>query len=128
MKPRVLRKKVSIDETEYELSKPDARTACWLFSFLGAKIEVSGGSIFSALGKCTRAEFDEVQDIALKHTFFLDSREGNTFPTAVLDPRTGGWVDKKLGEDADSLMKLTSEYLAFVLEPFLAESGSNSQK
>lgn len=126
MEPRVLSSDITIGNKTYRLNKCDARTACWMFSFLGAKIEKEGGSIFGAIGKCTRVEFDEIQTIALKHTFFIDNKDGNEFPIAII-AANGTWIDKELGENSSALMKLTSEYLGFVIKPFLVESGLNSQ-
>lgn len=126
MASRETTKELTIDGKLYQLNKMDARTATWVFSFLGAKIEKEGGSILTGLGKCSRADFNEIQNMALKQIFFLDQKDGNTFPTPIIAPN-GSFVDKELGSDADTVMQLTSQSLAFTLEPFFIVSGSNSQ-
>jgi hypothetical protein len=108
------------------MDKPDARTACWLFNFLGAKIE-SGGSYFHALGACSHTQFDEVQGLALSHCFELQKKDENTFPISVIGPG-GVLVDKELGDSPEDLMELTAEWLEMILKPFTKGSGSNSQK
>lgn len=124
MENRAVTKNVTIEGREYQVTKVDARTACWLFTFMGAR---SGeGAILSGLGKCTRQEFDEVQALALSKVFFLDEQGGNTFPITVIAP-DGSFTDKRLASDAEAVMRLTTESLLFNLSPFLVERGSNSQ-
>lgn len=126
MNPRVRSKTISVSEREYRLDKPDARTACWIFNFLGAKI-VDGGSVFTSLGRCTHAEFDEIQSIALRHTFLIDKSNENSFPIGVVGPN-GVFADKELGDSSYDLMEVTSKWIEMVMEPFTVGSGSNSQK
>jgi hypothetical protein len=111
---------VTVNDKEYKITKTDARTACWLFSFLSAKSV--NGQILKALGLCSLEEFINLQNIVLKQTYSLESKDGNIFPTAVLDPRNGSLVDPDLRSDSASVMRLTSEAIFFNLKPFLVEN------
>lgn len=126
MNPRVNSKEIPLSGRQYRLDKPDARTACWLFNFLGAKVE-NGGSYFQALGKCSHAEFDEVQGIALRHSFELQKKDESVFPICVIGTN-GAFVDKELEGSPEQLMEITAQWLDMVLKPFTSGSGSNSQK
>lgn len=124
MENRSTTKDVTIGDKTYQIKKADARTGCWLFTFLGAR---SGdGAILSGLGKCTRSEFEEVQMIALSKITILDNQNGTVFPIPLVSPN-GSFSDKSLESDSDTIMRLTTESLLFDLMPFLVERGSNSQ-
>jgi hypothetical protein len=122
---RVSNKEVKIENRNYQLNKPDARTACYLFSFLGAKIN-ENENFFTGLGRCTRAEFNEIQSLALGKIFRMDQKEDSIFPVAIF--LNGRITDQDLENNADELMKLTSEWLVFAFDPFMVASGLNSQK
>ena len=116
MDARVLTKDIPCGDKIYQVRKMDARTACWLFSNLAVKAD--GSSILSALGKCSRPEYDEIQNLSLKHIFRLDEKDGSTFPMAVISPDGLNWVDKNLSEDPALVFKLTAEVIQFNLDPF----------
>jgi hypothetical protein len=120
---RVTSKTVTFENVTYQINKIDARTGCWLFSFMGSR---SSGDVLSALGKCSRSEFLEIQDIALRAVYTLDVQDGNTFPIAVI-AQTGAFVNPELAKDTETVFKLTCESLLFNLSPFLVAAGSNSQ-
>ena len=124
MENRQAIKEVVIRDKKYQINKIDARTSCWLFSFLGSRTE-RGGAILSGLGKCSIAEFDEIHSLALKQVFWLDNQLGNTFPTSVITP-SGTFTDPEVGADAGLVMQLMSESLMFQLSPFLVDRESNS--
>lgn len=124
MDNRVTTQDVTIGETKYRLSKADARTACWLFAILGAN--AGKGTMLSALGKITHAEFDEVQAIALRLVSRLDYKDGNEFPMPIVGAG-GAWADQALAADAGSVFQLTADTLTFNLFPFLAAGASSSQ-
>jgi hypothetical protein len=113
-------KDIPVGDKKFKLTKMDPRSACWLFTNLADKTE-SGSLLISALGKCSREEFNEIQDLALKHVFFLDEKDGNVFPT-VLVSSTGVWVDKDLESDPRAVFQLTTESIMFNISPFLTES------
>lgn len=125
MDSRVLVKDIKINERTYQINKPDARTACYLFTALGAKISEKE-TFFTGLGRCSRAEFDDIQNLALSKTFRMDQKESSVFPVAVF--MNGKLIDSELENNPDEVMKLTSEWLIFTLDPFMVGSGSNSQK
>ena len=108
---------IVIQEKTYRINKLDARSACWLFCFLMDKAE--GKAILSALGKCTKSEFDEVQSLLIKKVDFMDTKDGNTFPTAIT--KVDGSICDVTLEDAGNLFNLTTEAVMFNLTPFLAE-------
>ena len=116
MENRSNTKNVTINDKVYQLNKIDPRTICWLFGFMAGK--ASGGLILTAFGNCTRAEFDEIQSIALRSIFYLDTKDGNTFPTAILS-NGGMFTQKWLEEEPETVMKLTSDFVLFNLSPFL---------
>lgn len=120
MENRQTSRTVTVGERTFEVKKMDPRTACWLFTTMGSRSE--GGNILSALGKLTREEYTMIETEALKRVYFLDTKEGNTFPTAVLGP--SGTVTMPL--EANELLSLTTESLAFSLSPFLVGPESNS--
>lgn len=124
MKNRSTTKNVTIEEKTYQVSKMDARSACWLFAFMASRSEK--GAILSALGRCTREEFNEIQAMALRGVFFLDNKDGNTFPIAII-AQNGLFVDPELASDPEAVFRLTSEAILFNIEPFLVESKSKSQ-
>lgn len=124
MENRAITKDVPIGETKYRLGKTDARTACWLFSVLGAY--AGNGRLLSALGKMSHAEFDEVQAIALRLVSRLDYKDGNEFPMPIVSGG-GVWADQELASDAGKVMSLTVEALLFNLSPFLTADVSSSQ-
>jgi hypothetical protein len=121
---RATTKDVTIGETKYRLSKADARTACWLFSILGAN--AVSGNILSALGKVSHAEFDEVQATVLRLISRLDYKDANEFPMPIVSGG-GAWADQAVASDAGVVFKLTSQALMFNLSPFLAADESSSQ-
>ncbi len=125
MENRTSTKNVTIKDRVYQINKVDARTVCWLFSFLGARC--GDGAILTGLGRCTRQEFDDIQSMALSKIFWMDTKDGATFPTAVVGP-SGAFSDPSLAEDAETVMRLTSDFLMFNLSPFFVDRGSNSQK
>lgn len=121
------RKKFTVDTIKgkkFQINKVDARTSCWLYSFLASR---TPGSLSMALGQCSRKEFDEIQGIALSSVFYLDSDTAGTFPTAIIAPN-GAWSNEEIGSDPELIMALTIASLSFNIQPFLAESGSSSQK
>lgn len=125
MKTRVTFKDVPIGDRNYRLTKMDSRLGCWLFSTLAYKADAN--QILSALGKCTKEEFDEVQGQALRFVFRLDkSEDGTVFPMAVLAPN-GMWVDKDLADDPAEVFQLTSAAILFNIDPFLVASKSTDQ-
>lgn len=116
----------TVQEKRYQFNKVDARTACWLFTFLSAKTSRTEG-IATALGKCTRTEYDEIQTIALRSVFHLDNQDGTDFPTAVITSN-GSWTNPSYAQDSGLILELTSLAIFFNLEPFLVEDKSNSLK
>jgi hypothetical protein len=121
MNNRILTRELVVGEKRYQLKKIDARSACWLFSFLASKS--NGSTLVNGLGVCTRQEFDEITSLVLKPVVCLDHSEDGQFELAVIAPN-GIIPDSNL--DAGNLFKLISESIVFNLEPFLAEKGSNS--
>lgn len=116
--------KVTIKDKVYEINKLDARSGCWLFAFVSDR---SGdGPITSGLGKCSLKEFTEVQTLVLQGVFYLDSKDGTTFPIAVVGP--GGSLIGEVGQDVELAFKLTIESIVFNISPFLVVKGSSSQK
>lgn len=124
MENRVTQQDVPVGDRTYRLTKTTPRTACWLFAFLADKAE--GKALVAALGKCTEEEFTNIQDKALRLVYFLDTREGELFPTPIIGPG-GTIVDSYLSEQPSKLFDLTVESVLFNIQPFLAESGSSSQ-
>lgn len=100
----------------------DPRTACWLFSVMGSK--AAGKMILNAFGNCTKDEFDQIQSLALKQIYWLDSKEGNIFPTTLV-AQTGKLT---VPLEADEIYQLTCESVIFSLDPFLVEPESNLAK
>ena len=125
MENRITSKEVDIKGFTYRINKMDARSSCWLFTFLGSR-STDNSTLITSLGKCTRAEFIEIQNMLLSKVFRLDRQEDKEFPIAVLLP-SGEISDPHLSYDAEAVMNLTSEAIMFNLSPFLAGSGSNSQ-
>lgn len=123
MEPRESQKIVPIKGKNYQVNKLDARTGCWLFSFMSEKS--GSGQILSGLGKCTRPEFFDLQNLALKQVFLMDGEKGAEFPIPVVGP-SGQFVGDLVG-DVELAFRLTSESILFNLEPFLVVAGSNSQ-
>jgi hypothetical protein len=111
---------IVILEKTYRINKLDARSACWLFVVLMDKAE--GKAILSALGKCSKSEFDEIQSMILKKVDFMDTKDGNTFPTTITKV-DGSICDTTLVDDAGALFNLTTEAVMFNLVPFLADKG-----
>ena len=107
---------VPVKDKTYRINKMDARSACWLFAFLADKAE--GKALLSALGKCSKKEFDEIQSMALKQVEFMDYKDGNTFPTAVITGN-GSICDVTMQEDPSIVFNLTAECIMFNLTPFL---------
>jgi hypothetical protein len=105
----------------YLINKTSPRTACWLFTFLGSR-SAEGERIIAALGRCTREQYDEIQDIVLKLIFLKDG----DFPISVVNPKTG----ELLGDLVDPavLMRLTSLALTFQLESFMVANESKPLK
>jgi hypothetical protein len=122
MNARKLTKEVTIGDKRYQLKKIDARSACWMFAFLGGKS--NGGSIITGLGACTRSEFDEIQTLVLRPVVCLDNSSEGNFEIPIFSG-PGNLVDENL-RDAGNLFMITSEAIIFNLEPFLFERGSNS--
>ena|SRR5579862_6420314 len=122
MNNRQLTKEIEIREKTFQISKTDARTACWLFSFISSKAT----TVPEALGKCTRAEFREIQDLLLSKIFRLDIEGDKKFPVPILTG-AGNFSDPDYNSDADLVYNLTVHAIMFNIEPFLAESGSSSQ-
>jgi hypothetical protein len=122
MNNRVTMKEVAVGEKRYQLKKIDARSACWLFAFLGGRS--TGGSIISGLGACTKQEFDEITGLVLKPILCLDHSQDGQFEIPILSA-TGNITDENL-MDAGNMMVLVSEAIVFNLEPFLAGRGLNS--
>lgn len=122
MDNRKLTKDVDVGEKRYQLKKIDARSACWLFAFLGEKS--SGGSIVTGLGACTRLEFEEILSLVLKPVMRLDSGENGNFEIPIYSG-VGALVDGNL-QDAGLLFNLATEAIIFNLEPFLAGRGLSS--
>jgi hypothetical protein len=123
MENRKTEKNINLGDKVYQIKKMDPRSACWLFSFLGTRAE--GGLILSALGKCSRIEFAEIQAMSLRQIYRLDSADGNVLPIAILS-NDGSFSDPFLSDDAESVYKLTCESILFNLDPFLVVSGSKS--
>lgn len=123
MENRTPTKNFPVGDKIYQLNKVTPRTGCWLFSFLAAR--QSDSSVLSGLGRCTRAEFDEIQTIALRQVFLLDIVDGNTLPIAVLAP--DGNLIGDLKDDTELTFKLTTASLLFSLDAFLVVVGSSSQ-
>jgi hypothetical protein len=124
MEIRTSTKNVVIKDRTYQISKLDARTACWLFTFMGERSK--DGQILSGLGRCTRQEFTEVQGVLLGKVTHLDNQDGNVFPIAIIGP-TGGFSVADLSEDAETVMRLTTESLMLSLSPFFIDRESSSQ-
>ena len=122
MNNRITTKEISVGEKKYQLKKIDARSACWLFTYLGAKS--AGGSIISGLGACTKQEFEEITSLVLKPVLCLDNSDGNHFEIPIMAANSN-IVDDNL--DGGNLMSLLSQAIVFNLEPFLAERESSSQ-
>lgn len=123
MEPRESTKTVTLKDKIYQITKLDARTGCWLFAFMADR---SGeGQILSGLGKCTKAEFDNLQTLALRQVAHLDGKEGQTFPVPVLGP-SGQFVGD-LNDDVELAFRLTSESILFNLTPFLVAADSTSR-
>jgi len=116
MNNRILTKEHVVGEKTYRLKKIDARSAMWLFTFLGGKS--NGGSIISGLGACTKSEFDEVTGLVLKPILCLDHGSDGQFEIPIM-AANGNIVDENL-MDAGNLMALTSEAIVFNLDPFLS--------
>lgn len=125
MNPRVTQKDTTIGDRQYRLTKMDPRLACWLFSVLAGK-STNDGQLLSSLGQCSRELFDEIQGQALKFVFFLDTKDGNTFPIPVVAPN-GLFTDKILEGDPSEVFKLTAESIMFNVEPFVGASKSTDQ-
>lgn len=125
MEPRKKSTETIVGGKKYQLHKVDSRTACWLFSFLSSRAD---GNILSALGQCSKQEFSDLQNMALSHTFFLDEKDSNVFPTAVLAPASLNWADQNLEENPDYVFKITCEWILFNLQPFLVENKSKARE
>ena len=123
MENRETTKEIKLGDRIYQLNKADARSACWMFTFLAGKAEEK--DLMSALGKCTKEQFDDIQTRALKLIYFMDTKDGNTFPTAVIK-FDGSIVDNYLNSDPDALLQITYMSLMFNISPFLAESKLSS--
>jgi len=121
---RITAKTIKVQDKSFQIHKTDARTACWLFSYFASK---SSGMILSGLGSLTKSEFDEIQSLALKQVFTLDTSEGNTFPISIISPRDGSIIDKDLAEDPALLFHITSESLLFQLAPFLVAKKESTE-
>lgn len=123
MNRRVTESEISLEDNRYQLRKCDSGTACWLFSFLGARI-TEGQNFFTALGTCSREQFAEIQGITFSNISRLDSKDNSVFPMPIFIK--GVITDPLLANDAQLSMRLTSEWLTFVLAPFFPESGLSS--
>lgn len=123
MDNRITTQDVTIGEQVYQVRKMDPRTACWLYTMLGARS--NGGSMLIGLGRCTHAEFDEVQGVALGVVSRLDTKDGNTFPMPIVGAG-GVLADPVLAANAKGLFDLTGAAVMFSLMPFLDVSESSS--
>ena len=124
MERRETSKLVTIGDKSYQLNKTDARTSCWLFSFLGDKSE--GKVLLTALGKCTKEEFNIVQYEALRKVNRIDVEGDKEFPIPIVKS-DGTLIDKFLEENPNLLFDLTLSSVLYNISPFLKESDSNSQ-
>ena len=120
MENRQTSRQITVGERTFEVKKMDPRTACWLCTTLAARAD--SGTMMNALGKLPREEYTVIESEALRRVYFLDDKEGNTFPTPIIG--ASGVVTLPL--EADELMKLLAESLAFSLSPFLVGPESNS--
>lgn len=123
MDARETTKNVTVKDKVYQLHKMDARSACWLYTFIGSRIK-DGQPVMMALGSCTRQEYDTIVDLALKHVYHLDpdTSKGSTFLDPVVSP-TGGLIGD-LQFDAELMLHLVSDSCLFNLKPFLVVVGS----
>lgn len=126
MEPRTTTKDVSIGERKYQLSKMDARLACWLFSTLASRIE-DGSQLMAALGRFPKEQFDEIQGTALRFVSSIDDSTENRLLSSVVGPN-GLWADKVLGSNPSEVFKLTIESILFNIAPFLDVSASTAQQ
>lgn len=117
-------KTITIKDKTYQLNKMDARTGSWVFAFFSSRQDK--GLILEALGKCTRAEYDEIQTVALKQVMVSETLDGAPIFTPVL-AHTGQLVGTDIQTDAELIYRLMSESLMFNLQPFLVVAGSTSQ-
>ena len=115
MNPRVISKNVPIGDKIYQISKMDARLACWLFATLAARAE---NGLMSSLGKLTRVEFDEIQGFALKFISLLETQDGLDLLTPVISG-DGRWSSQDLIHNPEIVFKLMTECILFNVEPFL---------
>jgi hypothetical protein len=102
----------------YKINKTNARTACWLFTFMSSRAK---GIILNALGTLDEPEFNHIQNMALKSVFKIEDQ----FELPVLGP--GNVLVGELNDDPALLLLLTSRFLSFNLEPFMDVSVSDSQ-
>jgi hypothetical protein len=120
---RTEKKEVKINGRTYIIKKTNAREACWLFSTLAAK---STGNLIGSLGNFSRAEFDEIQKVALNQVFILDTRDEQTIEIPSL--RNGLGLDDILNADPRAVFDLTTLSIMWNVEPFLDKNESTAQK
>ena len=123
MENRQTTKTITIKDRTYQLNKLDARTSCWLFAFLGEK--AGSDSFTTAFGRCTREQFMELENIALRQIFWIDTKEDKSFPTALLSAG-GAFTIPELETDADIVFQLVTASILFSISPFLTVAESNS--
>lgn len=125
MEPRVTQKEVKVGNNNYLIKKMDPRLACWLFSVLATKAP-SGSSLLSALGNCSKSEFDEIQGHALRFVFHLELQDSVALEIPIIG-FDGTWAIKELNYDPSKVYKLTTESIMFNINPFLEENKSTAQ-
>jgi hypothetical protein len=123
MEPRVAYKDVQIEDNLYRINKMDARLSCWMFTTLGRRA-TSSGLLLSALGTCSREEFNELQSLALAVVQRMELRDGVQLPVPILSA-AGAVADKFLADKPDFLLRLTSESIMLSIAPFLVDDKSN---
>jgi hypothetical protein len=100
----------------------DPRLACFIFTSLAGRTD-ENGQLLSTLAKLNRAEFEELQNYALKFVYRVELQGEVEIPIPVINV-AGLLVDSHLEFDPKNVMRLTTDSLMFNLQPFLAESKS----
>jgi hypothetical protein len=126
VEPRATQKKFILGEKTYIIKKMDPRLACWLFSVLAGKAP-SGSSLLSAMGNCSKSEFDEIQGHALRFVFHEDIQDNVPLEVPILGAN-GMWAIKELDYDPSKVYKLTTESIMFNINPFLEGNKSTDQQ
>lgn len=121
---------VEIGDQKYQLSKMNARSACYLALRLAGVLfpAVRGGklgedAVTGALATIDRKEFDEMQNMLLATVMKLHDVGGTLMPEPIISA-AGQFVDESLEYDAVTVIKLTVQALIFNIGAFFPDAAS----